>query len=209
MTGAGGETGADSGGHGFTHCHKLRVRYAETDAMGVVYYGNYLTYFEVARVEYLRAAGIDYRSLEDAKMTGAVVAAHVNYHAPAKFDDELSLWSRCVSMGKVRFRIEYEVWRESDRTLVASGFTEHALLSHHNLRPVRIPDWVKEGIERFEASRTGPLPLVSSPASEGGGDPRGAAAAPTQARTPAHRAARTRHARADGCRARRRGDRPT
>jgi len=140
-------------GYGFTHRHKIRVRYAETDAMGVVYYGNYLTYFEVARVEYLRAAGINYRSLEDAKMTGAVVAAHVNYHAPARFDDELSLWSRCVSMGKVRFRIEYEIHREADGALVASGYTEHALLSHLTLRPVRIPDWVKAGIDEFEASR--------------------------------------------------------
>jgi acyl-CoA thioester hydrolase len=138
---------------GFTHCHKIRVRYAETDAMGVVYYANYLTYFEVARVEYLRAAGIRYRSLEDDNMVAAVVAAHVNYHAPAKFDDELSLWTRCVSMGKVRFRIEYEVQREADGALVASGHTEHALLARQTLRPVRIPDWVRAGIEQFEASR--------------------------------------------------------
>jgi acyl-CoA thioester hydrolase len=143
-------------GEGFTHYHKLRVRYAETDAMGVVYYGTYLTYFEVARVEYLRTAGIDYRSLEDAEMTGAVVSAHVDYHAPAKFDDELSLWSRCVSMGKVRFRIEYEVWRDADRTHLASGYTEHAMLDHGTLRPVRIPEWVRDGVARFEASRCAP-----------------------------------------------------
>ena len=140
-------------GEAFTHCHKIRVRYAETDAMGVVYYANYLTYFEVARVEYLRTAGIDYRSLEDAKMTGAVVESHVRYHVPARFDDELSLWSRCVSMGKVRFRIEYEVWRTEDSALVAAGYTEHALLSHETLRPVRIPDWVRAGVEAFEARR--------------------------------------------------------
>jgi acyl-CoA thioester hydrolase len=157
-------SGATITGSGFTHCHKIRVRYAETDAMGVVYYANYLTYFEVARVEYLRAAGIDYRSLEDAMMTGAVVAAHVNYHAPARFDDELSLWARCVSMGKVRFRIEYEVHREADGALVASGHTEHALLAHETLRPVRIPDWVRSGIEQFEAGRGGPHPPVRSSA---------------------------------------------
>ena len=155
----------------FTHCHKLRVRYAETDAMGVVYYANYLTYFEVARVEYLRSAGIDYRSLEDAKMTGAVTAAHVNYHLPAKFDDELSLWTRCVSMGKVRFRIEYEVRRDDDRVLVASGYTEHALLSHQTLRPVRIPDWVKAGIERFEASRHAAPGTFTPPTAEPHGTP--------------------------------------
>jgi acyl-CoA thioester hydrolase len=141
------EIGAD-----FTHCHKIRVRYAETDAMGVVYYGNYLTYFEVARVEYLRAAGADYRSLEDKKMTGAVVESHVRYHASAVFDDELSLWTRCASLGKVRFRFEYEVWRAADRTLVASGYTEHALLAHGSLRPIRIPDWLRADVERFESA---------------------------------------------------------
>ena len=158
MTGPGAEGG-------FTHCHKIRVRYAETDARGVVYYANYLTYFEVARVEYLRAAGIRYRALEDDNMVAAVTSAHVNYHAPAKFDDELSLWTRCVSMGKVRFRIEYEVQREADGALVASGHTEHALLAHQTLRPVRIPDRVRAGIEQFEASRRGiphpPAPSVT------------------------------------------------
>jgi acyl-CoA thioester hydrolase len=124
--------------------------------MGVVYYANYLTYYEVARVEYLRSAGIDYRSLEDNKMTGAVTAAHVNYHLPARFDDELSLWTRCVSMGKVRFRIEYEVWRADDRVLIASGYTEHAMLAHGSYRPVRVPEWVRAGVEHFEASRRGP-----------------------------------------------------
>ena len=148
--------GAEINGSGFTHCHRIRVRYAETDAMGVVYYANYLIYFEVARVEYLRAAGIRYRDLEDGGTVAAVTAAHVNYHVPAKFDDELSLWTRCVSMTKVRFRIEYEVQREADGALVASGHTEHALLAHQTLRPIRIPDWVRTGIEQFEASRREP-----------------------------------------------------
>ena len=161
---------------GFTHCHKIRVRYAETDAMGVVYYANYLTYFEVARVEYLRAAGIRYRALEDDNMVAAVTTAQINYHAPARFDDELSLWTRCVSMGKVRFRIEYEVRREADGALVASGHTEHALLAHGTLRPVRIPDWVRSGIERFEASRRTPSP--TPPPARG----RGLAPSPSQGR---------------------------
>ena len=151
-------------GAGFTHCHRVRVRYAETDAMGVVYYANYLTYFEVARVEYLRAAGIEYRGLEEAGMVAAVTAAHVEYRLPAKFDDELSLWTRCISVSKVRFRVEYEIWREADRSLIVSGYTEHALLARDSLRPTRIPDWVKEGIDRFEAVGPTPHPPAPSPA---------------------------------------------
>lgn len=138
---------------GFTHSHRVRVRYAETDAMGIVYHANYVTFFEVGRVEYLRAAGIDYRALEDAKLTGAVVEVGVRFHAAARFDDELSVCTRCASMERVRFRMEYEIWRESDHTLIASGHTEHALLSHATLRPVRIPDDVRAGVEAFEAAR--------------------------------------------------------
>ena len=156
MTGAGAEAGSGAGGSGFSHRHTLRVRYAETDAMGVVYYGNYLTYFEVARVEYLRAAGIEYRALEEAGTVAAVTAAHVEYRLPAKFDDALSLWSRCSMSGRVRFRFDYEVRREADQTLLVSGYTEHALLAHGSLRPVRVPDWVREGIERFETGRSPP-----------------------------------------------------
>lgn len=150
------------GGFGFSHRHKLRVRYAETDAMGVVYYANYLTFFEVARVEYLRSAGIEYRALEEAGMVAAVTAAHVEYRLPAKFDDELSLWTRCASVSKVRFRVEYEIWRESDQSLIVRGYTEHALLAHGSLRPTRIPDWVRDGIEQFEAARGEKVPSVGS-----------------------------------------------
>jgi acyl-CoA thioester hydrolase len=169
VTEAAAQSDAETVRRGFTHCHKVRVRYAETDAMGVVYYANYLTYFEVARVEYLRAAGIEYRGLEDAGLVAAVTSAHVNYFLPAKFDDELSLWVRYVPMGRVRFRFEYEMWREKDTSLIASGFTEHAMLSKETLRPVRMPQWVLDGVDRFEEGQTpGPHPPAPSPASRHG-----------------------------------------
>ena len=118
-------------------------------------------------------------------MMAAVTAAHVNYHAPAKFDDELSLWSRCISMGKVRFRFEYEVWREMDDTLVASGYTEHAMLDHHTLRPVRIPDWVHAGVEHFEASHTTTHPEREPPRRADGQRHEQTSAAPPAASRPA------------------------
>jgi acyl-CoA thioester hydrolase len=135
----------------FRHRHCIRVRFGETDAMGVVYYGNYLTYFEVGRVEYLRASGTEYRALEEAKISAAVTAAQVRYAAPARFDDELTICTRVAEMGKVRFKFEYEIWREADHTLIVSGSTDHALLHHETLRPVRLPDEIRLGIERFEA----------------------------------------------------------
>lgn len=137
----------------FAHCHRVRIRYADTDAMGVVYYGNYLTFFEVGRVEYLRAAGTDYRSLEEARVTAAVIDARIRYLAPARFDDLLTICTRVAELGRLRFRFEYQVWREADRVLVASGHTEHVLLKHGSFRPVRVPETVRAGIERFEAGR--------------------------------------------------------
>ena len=139
----------------FAHRHRFRIRYAETDAMGIVYYANYLTFFEVGRVEYLRAAGTDYKSLEDTGVTAAVIQAHIRYAAPARFDDLLTICTRVSEMGKVRFRIEYEIWREADQTLIASGYTEHALLDHATLRPVRIPQYIRDSIERFERAARG------------------------------------------------------
>ncbi len=148
---------------GFANCHRIRVRYADTDQMGVVYYGNYLTFFEVGRTEYLRAAGTDYKSIEATRVTAAVVEARVRYVAPARFDDELLVCTRIAELGRLRFRFEYEIWRDADRVLVASGHTEHVLLQHGSLRPVRVPDEIRVSIERFEAAARS-RSLAASPA---------------------------------------------
>ena len=136
----------------FPQRYRVRIRYAETDGMGVVYYANYLTFFEVGRNEFLRTVGVDYRTLEDAGVVAAVTAAHVRYAAAARFDDLLTICTRLTAMAKLRLRFDYEIWREADRTLVASGYTEHALLDQRSLRPVRVPEAIRSGIERFEAA---------------------------------------------------------
>jgi acyl-CoA thioester hydrolase len=136
----------------FPQRHHVRIRYSETDGMGIVYHGNYLTFFEVGRNEFLRAMGIDYRSLEEAGVVAAVTAAHVSYAAAARFDDLLTICTRLGEMAKLRFRFEYEIWREEDRTLVASGYTEHALLDRISLRPARLPERVRESMARLEAA---------------------------------------------------------
>jgi acyl-CoA thioester hydrolase len=120
--------------------------------MGVVYYSNYLAYFEVARVEYLRAAGILYRDVEAGGVSAAVIRAHVHYVSPAHFDDELTIATRITEMTRIRIRIEYEVSREADKRLVADGYTEHVLLEHVSFRPIRIPPEIRERIERMEAT---------------------------------------------------------
>jgi acyl-CoA thioester hydrolase len=146
---------------GFANCHRIRVRYADTDQMGVVYYGNFLTFFEVGRTEYLRAAGTDYKSIEATRVTAAVIEARVRYVAPARFDDELLICTRVAEMGRLRFRFEYQIWRDVDGTLVASGHTEHVLLQHGSMRPVRVPDEIRDSIERFEAVARSAAPAAA------------------------------------------------
>lgn len=135
----------------FPHAASVRVRYGDTDAMGVVYYANYLGYFEAGRVEYLRAVGADYRQLEANGAVAAVTRAEVRYHAPARFDDLLLIHTRVTSLGRTTLRFDYEIERPTDQTLIATGFTQHACLDRETLRPIRLPDWVRAAIERVDA----------------------------------------------------------
>jgi acyl-CoA thioester hydrolase len=138
-------------GPAFPHRTIHRVRYSETDAMGVVYYANYLAFFEVGRVEYLRAANADYRGIEEGGAVAAVTRADCRYRSSARFDDELAIYTRVAVMGRATMRFEYEIRREPDGTLLAEGFTEHACLDRRTLRPVRLPDRVRAAIEHFQA----------------------------------------------------------
>ncbi len=134
---------------GFAHCQRLRVRYAETDAMGVVYHANYVTFFEVGRVEYLRAAGIDYRSLEDAKMTGAVVEANVRFHAPARFDDELDLTARIARLGTTSMSTAIEILKVPDGSPVVQGEIHHVFIDPVAYTKRSIPEDVRAGLEPY------------------------------------------------------------
>jgi acyl-CoA thioester hydrolase len=119
----------------------VRVRYKDTDTMQVVYYGNYLTYFEVARVEFLRQHDRPISEV-NAKLHMPVAEAHVKYLRPARLDDLLEV--RCWISEKKRasFRFDYEV-RNEDQELLASGFTRHACLDPLTGRMIAIPDWLQ------------------------------------------------------------------
>jgi acyl-CoA thioester hydrolase len=112
-----------------------RVPYADTDQMRVVYYANYLTLFERARNELMRACGFTYRELEAAGFALPVLEAHVTYHAPATYDDLLEITAWCERFQGVRLTIRCEVRR--DGTLLAEGYTVHAHVSATTLRPTR------------------------------------------------------------------------
>ena len=121
----------------------VRVRFAETDAMGVVHHAAYLPYLESARVEYLRHLGHPYSSLRDVDgVDFVVVGVRLDYHRPAHFDDELLVLTGLAARSKARFTMRYRVERAGEP--IASGETDHAVIERASGRPARVPGWIGE-----------------------------------------------------------------
>ena len=150
--------------HGFSFSTPIRVRFAETDAQGVVHNSVYLVWFELARVEYLERYAGGYPALRERGIEAFVTEANVRFGAPARFDDRLTIHARCVDVRGARFRFEYLLERGGER--VADGWTAHACVDAATLRPTRVPDWLAEAISRAEevAAEAPPLPPRSSSA---------------------------------------------
>ena len=121
----------------------VRVRYAETDKMGVVYYSHYLVWFEIGRTEWLRDTGWTYRSMEDEGLGLPVIEAYCEYKNSARYDDDLEIRTRARLVSAVRIGFDYEIVRRTDSQLIASGYTVHVTLDRSG-RPVRLPSRVRE-----------------------------------------------------------------
>jgi len=122
---------------------RVRVRYAETDQMGVAYHANFLVWFEVGRTDWLRATGCTYRTMEEEGVSLPVIEAHCRYRAPARYDEELDIvtWARLLTPARVAF--DYEVVRGESAEVVATGHTIHAAVDRTG-RPIRLPNRIKE-----------------------------------------------------------------
>jgi acyl-CoA thioester hydrolase len=121
------------------HTTQIRVRYAETDQMGVVYHANYVVWMEVGRVEAMRSAGLNYSEMEKEGVMVAVLGVEVDYRAAARYDDLVDVTAKVVEVQSRKMRIEYEIHRAGDRQLLATGATRH-LFINKDMRPVRCPD---------------------------------------------------------------------
>lgn len=122
---------------------RVRVRYAETDKMGVAYYANYFVWFEVARADLLRALGWSYREMEDEGVSLPVIEAHCQYHRSAKYDDELDVRAEGRMLSPVRMEFTYQVVRTEDQAVAASGRTVHAALDRAG-KPCRLPERIRQ-----------------------------------------------------------------
>ncbi|NLX62613.1 MAG: acyl-CoA thioesterase [Tissierellia bacterium] len=113
----------------------IRVRYKDTDQMGVVYNGNYFTWFEIGRVEFLRDLGIRYLDMEKMGVYTAVAEAYCKYIKPARYDDEIVIKTKIRRLTDVRLEFEYSLYRKEDNELIATGYTTHAFVDK-NIRPI-------------------------------------------------------------------------
>ena len=121
------------------HDTKVRVRYAETDQMGVVYHANFLIWFEVGRVELMRALGVEYKTMEKEDDCHIVVAdVHCRYHHSALYDEELRIRTRIAESRNRVVKFSYEVIRDADGKVLANGETTHVICGG-NGRPKLLP----------------------------------------------------------------------
>ena len=111
--------------------------------MGVVYYANYLVWFEVGRTEWLRDAGWNYRDMEEAGISLPVIEAHCEYRQSARYDEEIEIRTEARVLTPVRIRFDYEARRTADETVSATGYTVHAAIGAEG-RPRRLPARVLE-----------------------------------------------------------------
>lgn len=122
----------------------LRVRYAETDNMGVVYHSNFAIWFEVGRVELMRQLGLEYRAMEkEDNCHIPVVELRVRYKAPALYDDEIVVRTRLANARQSLLHFTYEVYRAGDRTLLATGETMHIIVDDNFQRRVLPEKYMK------------------------------------------------------------------
>ncbi|MDR6879150.1 thioesterase family protein [Bacillus sp. 3255] len=128
--------------------HQMRVRYAETDQMGVVYHTNYLNWFEIGRTELIRELGYPYRTIEDKGLLLPVVEADIKFLKPARYDDLVTVYTRVLEKSSVRLHFTYEIRRENEGAaasapderpgdLLVTGTTRHVWVNP-SWKPIRI-----------------------------------------------------------------------
>ncbi|MBW2979844.1 acyl-CoA thioesterase [Candidatus Woesearchaeota archaeon] len=120
-----------------------RIRYADTDHFGVVYYARYLEWFEAGRTEILRKNGITYAELEKEGYFAPVVEVKINYKAPARYDDVVLLETEIASIGNSSIRFNYKVFKKEGMKLLAEGYTVNVFINK-DMKPVPVPELIKK-----------------------------------------------------------------
>ncbi len=129
-------------------CVDVRVKYADTDQMAVVYYANYFVWLEIARTEFLRSLGVDYRTIEkEKKLSLPVVEAYCKYKAPARYDDIVLIKTKVSQIKNSTLRFDYNLFNKESGELLVEAYTTHVFIDKDR-KPVRMPQEIKSILEK-------------------------------------------------------------
>lgn len=124
---------------------KTRIRYSETDQMGVVYHGNYAQFFELGRTEWMRSLGVTYKDMELSGIMLPVISLHCNFIKSALYDDVLTITTILKKKPMVKIEFDYEVVNQNNE-LICTGNTTLAFMNRKTLKPARCPDYLLKGL---------------------------------------------------------------
>ncbi|WP_298116141.1 thioesterase family protein [Flavobacterium sp.] len=131
------------------HSVEVRVRYGETDQMGVVYHGSYVPYFEIGRVEWLRNKGVSYKSLEESGVALPIVSMHLNYKKPARYDDLLTVNTKLKKYSGVKIEFDCEIRNENQELLTTAHFIL-VFVDIKNGKPIEPPKYILDILEKCD-----------------------------------------------------------
>ncbi|KAF2517389.1 acyl-CoA thioesterase [Flavobacterium foetidum] len=131
------------------HQTQVRVRYSETDQMGVVYHGNYVPYFEIGRVEWLRNKGVSYKSMEESGIGLPIVNMNINYKKSAKYDELLTIHTNFKSHSSVKIEFDCEIYNEANELLTTASFIL-VFVALKTGRPTAPPEYILEIFKSLE-----------------------------------------------------------
>jgi acyl-CoA thioester hydrolase len=130
------------------HTSSIRIRYADTDQMKFAYYGKFFEYFEQGRSDLLRSIGLPYTRVEEMGLFLPVIEAHASYKRVARYDDLLQVVTMLRDAPVARVRLDYEVYKEGEKELLADGYTIHSFVNAETGKPTRAPAQFVEAIEK-------------------------------------------------------------
>ncbi|MFL6275338.1 MAG: acyl-CoA thioesterase [Blastocatellia bacterium] len=136
----------------FRFHHPLRVRFADTDMQGIVFNGNYLTYYDVAWTEYFRALGLTWQDLIGLGADTVLARTTMEFKAPARFDQILEIYTRISKIGNTSLTFEFEIYAQGDERLIGTASSLYVCIDPQTLRPVRVPDALRSRISEFEGN---------------------------------------------------------
>jgi acyl-CoA thioester hydrolase len=136
----------------FKFTTEVRVRLNETDALGIIFHGNYFTYMDVGRVDYLRNLDLMEEGRPIKGFDNVVVHTNCDFHHPARYDDPLVIYARIGKLGISSFHFEFLFYQKKTNKLLASGLSVHCALNFEELRPVALPEFFRATITNYEGA---------------------------------------------------------